>query len=310
MVRGERLDTGVCRMEIRWPTQKECGELYEKISRSKAVSILSLIWLLQIIGHAVLSLLGWKAQVEEAVMTTQQFAPFLGHTFSVLASPWLGFVLVLLGLGYLVFVPTEDHPSSHLMTMIIAWIACGLSLLALFVFSVFVVATRIARIQPLLPGPGAPDVSLGLVYPEHPALLLMNPSNMVAKEIKYGFVVWNLDLPNQHNPLPIPWASFDFIRPHEVGGPQDLFNPVMAQLTKGNRLFGYADVSCPDCANRRLFWVYIIWGQGGWFAPVQPGSPYLQWPTLFSSIPLIVKNIDLLNQIARPDSRITIKGWP
>src|SRR5277367_4838809 len=65
-----------------------------------------------------------------------------------------------------------------------------------------------------------PDVSLRLVYPESPALLLVNTSPIVARDIKYWAAIWNLDKPDRNDPLPIPAATFDYIRAHETGGPE------------------------------------------------------------------------------------------
>jgi hypothetical protein len=69
-----------------------------------------------------------------------------------------------------------------------------------------------------------PDVTLHFVYPEYPSLVIANQSGTTAREIKWEVVLWNLDLPEHTNPLPIPTASFDFIMPHSLGGPQDLFS--------------------------------------------------------------------------------------
>lgn len=116
-----------------------------------------------------------------------------------------------------------------------------------------------------------PDVTLRFVYPKSPALILVNTSDKVARDIKWAVLLWNLDLPTRVDPLPIPVSTFDWIRPHSEGGPTSLFNlPNVTPLLKpGNRLFGSASVSCPDCARGRTFIVYIQWGQGGWFFEVQ-----------------------------------------
>jgi len=110
-----------------------------------------------------------------------------------------------------------------------------------------------------------PDVTLRFIYPTEPALLLVNQSGTVARDIKWQVTVWNRDLPDRTNPLPIPTAIFDFIMPHSTGGPQDLFSAQVPLLHQGDRLIGSASVSCPDCARGHTFIVYIVWGQGGWF---------------------------------------------
>jgi hypothetical protein len=118
---------------------------------------------------------------------------------------------------------------------------------------------------------GVSDVELRFVYTERPALVIVNRSGVVAKDIKWMVAVWNLDLPDRTDPLPIPVQTFDWIPANNEGGPQDLFNgPTVAPLAKtGDRLFGSASVNCPDCFKGRTYVVHIILGSGGWFAEVE-----------------------------------------
>jgi hypothetical protein len=118
--------------------------------------------------------------------------------------------------------------------------------------------------------PARPDVTLRFIYPTGPALQLINQSGVTARDIKWTVAVWNLDLPDRTNPLPIPVTTFDFIMPHSSGGLQSLFDaPMVASLLHtGDHLIGSASVSCPDCARGRTFIVYIIWGHEGWFTEV------------------------------------------
>ena len=116
-----------------------------------------------------------------------------------------------------------------------------------------------------------PDVALRFVYPKSPALILVNQSSVVARDIKWMVALWNLDLPDRNDPLPIPVSTFDWIRPHDEGGPQNLFDgPLVAPLLKaGNRLLGSASVACPECARGRTYVVSIRWGEDGWFSEVE-----------------------------------------
>lgn len=117
----------------------------------------------------------------------------------------------------------------------------------------------------------APEIALRLVYPKSPALLLVNESEAVARDIKWSSAIWNMDLPDRNDPLPIPTQIFDWLRPNDQGGPQDLFDTsLVAPLLKpGNRLFGSVSVVCPKCARGRTYVVYIVWGKGGWFSEVK-----------------------------------------
>jgi hypothetical protein len=116
-----------------------------------------------------------------------------------------------------------------------------------------------------------PDVSLRFVYPEAPALVLENNSDVIAKDIKWIVALFNMDLPDRNDPLPIPISTFDWIAPHSRGGPQDMFGTafVAPLLKPGNRLFGSASVTCPTCSRGHTYFVYIEWGKGGWFSEVE-----------------------------------------
>jgi hypothetical protein len=118
--------------------------------------------------------------------------------------------------------------------------------------------------------PARPDVTLRFIYPTEPALQLVNQSGVTARDIKWMVVLWNLDMPDHTNPLPIRAQNFDFIMPHSPGGPEGLFDaPMAASLVRtGDHLIGSASVSCPDCARGHTFVVYITLGKGGWFTEV------------------------------------------
>ena len=71
--------------------------------------------------------------------------------------------------------------------------------------------------------------------------------------------------------MPIPVSTFDWIRPHDESGPLNLFSAanVASLLKPGDRLFGSASVTCPECPRGRTFIVYIVWEKGGWFAEIE-----------------------------------------
>jgi len=119
------------------------------------------------------------------------------------------------------------------------------------------------------------DVTLRFVYPKSPALILVNNSAAIAKNIKWSVAFWNMDLPDRNDPLPIPVSTFDWIKPYDEGGPQNLFSSriVSSLLKKGNRLFGSVALDCPECKRGRTYIVKIIWGDGGWYAEIENGTP-------------------------------------
>jgi hypothetical protein len=153
-----------------------------------------------------------------------------------------------------------------------------------------------------------PDVALRFVYPKSPALVLVNQSAVIARDIKWTVLLWNMDLTDRSDPLPIPVGKFDWIRPHDQGGPQNLFGSqhVAPLLKPGNRLFGSASVDCPECARGRTYIVYIVWDESGWFSEVEngkPGKPLLPLNALKDSR---IKYFKALEAMAPAQSRTSI----
>jgi len=116
-----------------------------------------------------------------------------------------------------------------------------------------------------------PDVNLRFVSPQFPKLVLANPSEHTASNIKWASALWNLDLKGRVAPLPIPIDTFDWIKPHKTSGPLNVCDrPAITRLLKhGDRVFGSVSVDCPQCARGKTYIVDIIWGEGGWFTEIQ-----------------------------------------
>ncbi len=223
----------------------------------------------------------------------------------------MGFVEILIGVAFLVFsllvgvgvnVAMSDASATEFWVARIFFIAAAIELVGLSTYWLYVsvwplvarliiaafvgvivmpatigslawVDSRQERVREQLPPPKPkpPDVTLSFVYPKTPALVIANLSDSVARDIKWTVALWNIDLPDRNDPLPIPVSTFDWIKPHEKGGPQDLFGgPLVAPLLKPtNRLFGSASVSCPECSRGRTYIVYIVWGSHGWFSEIE-----------------------------------------
>jgi hypothetical protein len=115
------------------------------------------------------------------------------------------------------------------------------------------------------------EVALRFVYPQAPALIVVNPSDAVIRNAKWYVGLWNLNLADRNDPLPIPVSTFDWIKPHDEGGPQLLFNAQIVQslLKPGDHLLGCASVSCPDCIKGHGYILDILWGKGGTFAEIE-----------------------------------------
>lgn len=138
-----------------------------------------------------------------------------------------------------------------------------------------------------------PQVGLGFVYSKEPMVVIYNQSNVVARDIIWEVVLWDVDS-HDWNPLRIPTESINWLRPHDPSGPEMIFQPFEAKLKPGTHLLGSAIVTCATCAQGRTYIVDITWGEGGWFSEttlVKPGRLILptdtsveRWAVFFSSL--------------------------
>jgi hypothetical protein len=142
-----------------------------------------------------------------------------------------------------------------------------------------------------------PQVGLGFVYSKEPSVVIYNQSNVVARDIIWEVVLWDVDS-HDWNPLQIPTGSINWLRPHDPGGPNMILKPFEAKFTPGTHLLGSAIVSCATCVQGRTYIVDITWGQGGWFSEtetVKPGRLIVpadtsadKWSVFFSSLEAVV----------------------
>ena len=140
-----------------------------------------------------------------------------------------------------------------------------------------------------------PEISLRLVTPESPSVVLVNDSQINAKEIKWGVVLWKCSNPTEFNPLRIPVQMFDWIKPGKLGGPEDIFSQVSSQIKTGDLLCGSAFVDCPECTRGKTYLVSIKYGSGGWFSEwsgQNGGSPVLPKSTTPEGIQKFAGAID------------------
>jgi hypothetical protein len=113
-----------------------------------------------------------------------------------------------------------------------------------------------------------PDITAKFTYPTYPVLQLANVSDHMALAVTYQVTMWNIDSPQNYNPLPIATNHFSYLRPHAFSGPEDIFQPVAQSFKRGTRLFGSVFVDCSNCARGHTFWAYIDWSNGGWFSEI------------------------------------------
>lgn len=116
-----------------------------------------------------------------------------------------------------------------------------------------------------------PDIHALLVYPVMPSVIVMNKSKIKpVKDGLYQLITLNIDrwLGNRYQSVSTVATNVDAIRPDGSYLPSRLefiLDPNQP-LEKGNRLYGYLSVSCPDCIAHRLYWVLIKYGEEGWYA--------------------------------------------
>ncbi|HEX3570225.1 MAG TPA: hypothetical protein VHU44_05325 [Acidobacteriaceae bacterium] len=139
-------------------------------------------------------------------------------------------------------------------------------------------------LKPVPPAPPAePDVTAKIVYADEIALVLLNHSQVVVKNPTILLMLFDLDGPADKtppSPLPInlPGGDGVFIKPGSYMIPLALTGHpnVKNEIKKGDRIVGWFSVTCPDCTNTNVYWVYAIHGSGGWYAPCEKG----QYPQL------------------------------
>jgi hypothetical protein len=132
-----------------------------------------------------------------------------------------------------------------------------------------------------------PDIHAVLVYPAKPAVIVTNKSKIKpVKDGLYTFITLNIDrwLGDRYQMVQQASSKVDSLRPEGSYLPSTLnlvIDPPQSQpLGKGDRLYGYLSISCPDCIANRLYWVLIKYGQEGWFVEVSNNDPEYSLPAL------------------------------
>ena len=130
----------------------------------------------------------------------------------------------------------------------------------------------------VIPAPPEPEVTMRLVNLRSPSLVLDNHSDAIARDIKRSYAIWNTDDLRTYivgssgdDPLPIPTSTFDVLRPHTSSGPEGIFQASInaGYIKKGDKLIGSIGIICPICVRGHSYFIYIIWGESGWFSEIQ-----------------------------------------
>jgi hypothetical protein len=211
----------------------------------------------------------------------------------------IGVVLAFFGTGATVvalFAPYEwrDMPTWARR----AGLCSGATLMAVGVLLIF-----------LLPHEAFPDVRLIFVQGDTPSLIIENQSpTKTALSIKYGGLLANVTGEDPRKPLPIPFESFDFLRPTGRSALIPIFErPLVTPLLKPeDEIFGYVAVSCPECVRERIYWLYIRWTKGGWYSEVPEGKGIdTRW--LYQALPEIKQNSTVALRFIPASARVPIE---
>jgi len=151
-----------------------------------------------------------------------------------------------------------------------------------------------------------PDISLRIVNPQAMSIVVVNDSKAIIRDARYSFIVWNLEA-DKADSFPIIDRTADWIRPTEFIYPESFLSPaqISSFVKNGDRLIGIADAGCPDCLRTKSYWVYLIHGQGGWFAE-SPENKYPNIRQVSKLIPQIRKNPESFFRDIPQDARIPI----
>ncbi len=123
--------------------------------------------------------------------------------------------------------------------------------------------------------PDQPDISLRFVNTGNIGLVIDNTSRAVLKDPYYRVVLWPLSKVDVLHPF--EWiryiSGFSIAR----RGSLDIFDlatssEMAANTTKGDEMYGYATVSCPECIRSKTYTVGFEIGGKGWYSELTPGS--------------------------------------
>ncbi len=119
----------------------------------------------------------------------------------------------------------------------------------------------------------AADLGLEIVNPTAPAVNVVPLNSVGARDVKEDPLVWDLDLDDLTHSLRINEAKFDWIRPDQRGGPFPVLqsDDAKGKVKPGHRILGFISVTCPLCKRVRYYWIYFVWGQGGWYSEIPEG---------------------------------------
>lgn len=158
------------------------------------------------------------------------------------------------------------------------------SLVALVSFPLLLLGAYLTLLE-LRTALARPDAVLVFAEPQSPLFKVINDSDAVMRDAKYGFHIYDLDaVGDEDGPLNllIPFQSLEPIRPQAGMGPWTIESLSLRKdgIKPGHRLFGWASISCPECLRRRVYWIYSKFGEEGWYAEIPDAEQARVQPNL------------------------------
>jgi hypothetical protein len=121
----------------------------------------------------------------------------------------------------------------------------------------------------------SPDLSAVIVYPQNIAAMMVNNSEVTVKDAVLSAFLWRVS-PSGGEVLQVrPYRDGITLRKHEAAKPYWLIYSQSSgdKVKEGDRVFGWVEVTCPDCLYTRRYWVNAFHGIGGWYAEMPLNQP-------------------------------------
>jgi hypothetical protein len=158
-----------------------------------------------------------------------------------------------------------------------------------------------------------PSIALYISNPEKVRFRLVNISPVILRKPKYQFAFWDLDAridSTKEDPgnLKIHTRTEDYILPKSYLGPwsiMELSNEAM-KVPKSHIVFGWASLQCPDCENRKHYWVHIKNGESAWYSEIQAEDQPSIWKNLSAIIEPNANYARLISELVPLEKRIAV----
>ena len=140
----------------------------------------------------------------------------------------------------------------------------------------------VSRKTPIAPDNEAQaDLEAAFVNPTDLGMMAKNISPVVAWDPKLEVELWDLDEPRNKvdaTSLSLPifteTSRGDFLKPQWSSTPRTVLDvaKTSGRMKDGDRLAGFAAITCSNCKSARWYWIFYVEGKGGWYSPIPVGQ--------------------------------------